>query len=176
MARPKDAETEAAIEDIPSNPDIPVLEKTELAPGWESEQPVLCIGGRTALDEAIAIMLAQLCNAHGLAARVEAPEALLTANIFRLDTAGIALVCLSYLAADSPAHLRFAIRRLRRKLPLARIMVGLWGQDAERAREISEAVKADLFVTSLRQAVQICVMEAKREDAVSVAETPMAHA
>jgi predicted PurR-regulated permease PerM len=175
MARPKDAEIEAAIEDIPSNPDIPVLEKTELAPGWQSEQPVLCIGGRTALDEAIAIMLAQLCTAHGLAARVEAPEAMLTANIFRLDTAGIALVCLSYLAADSPAHLRFAIRRLRRKLPLARIMVGLWGQDAERAREICEAVKADLFVTSLRQAIQICVMEAKREDAVSVAETPMAH-
>jgi predicted PurR-regulated permease PerM len=172
----KDAETEAAIEDIPRNPDIPVLEKAELAPGWQSEQPVLCIGGRTALDEAIAIMLAQLCNAHGLAARVEAPEALLTANIFRLDTAGIALVCLSYLAADSPAHLRFAIRRLRRKLPLARIMVGLWGQDAERAREICEAVKADLFVTSLRQAIQIYVMEAKRGDAVSVAETSMAHA
>jgi predicted PurR-regulated permease PerM len=176
IARTQDAEAAAAIEDIPSNPDIPVLEKAELAPAWQSEQPVLCIAGRTALDEAVAIMLAQLCNAHGLAARVEGPEALLTANIFRLDSAGIALVCLSYLAAESPAHLRFAVRRLRRKLPQARIMVGCWGQDAERAREIGEAVKADLFVTSLRQAIQMCVMEAKLPDAVSVAETSTAQA
>jgi predicted PurR-regulated permease PerM len=176
VARTKDAETEAAIEDIPSNPDIPVLEKADLAPGWQSEQPVLCIAGRTALDEAVAIMLAQLCNAHGTAARVEAPEVLLTANIFRLDTAGVALVCLSYLAADGPAHLRFAVRRLRRKLPQARIMVGCWGQEAERAREIGEAVKADLFATSLRQAIQMCVMEARREDAVSVEKTSTAQA
>jgi predicted PurR-regulated permease PerM len=175
MARTKDAETEAAIEDIPSNPDIPVLEKAELAPGWQGEQPVLCIAGRTALDEAAAIMLAQLCNDHGVIARVEGPEVLLTANIFRLDAAGIALVCLSYLSADSPAHLRFAVRRLRRKLPQARIMVGCWGQDAEHAHQIGEAVKADLFATSFREAIQMCVMEARREDTVSSASVVSAN-
>jgi hypothetical protein len=147
-----------------------VLERRELR-DWQSEQPVLCIGARTALDEAVAIMLAQLCSAHGLAARVEGPKALATANIFRLDSAGTALVCLSYVGNDSPAHMRFAVRRLRRKLPQARIMVGAWGQNEERAIQMAEACKSDLFGTSLRQAIQMSVMEAKARDAVGLVET-----
>jgi hypothetical protein len=178
VAVPEDAETAAAIETIPPHtyPEIPVLEKAELKIGWQSDHPILCIGSRTPLDEAAAIMLAQLCGAHGLAARVEAPQALSTANIFKLDAAGTALVCLSYLAAESPAHMRFAIRRLRRKLPYARILVGAWGQDVEHARRISEAVRADWFVTSLREAVRLSVMEAKADEDVVLGDQIAAQA
>jgi hypothetical protein len=48
--------------------DLPILRKEEL-PSINS--PVLCVAGRTALDEAAAIMFAQLCNVHGLRMRVE---------------------------------------------------------------------------------------------------------
>jgi hypothetical protein len=74
VAQTEDTEAVAAIEDIPpanSYPDTPVLAEAELAPEWRSGQPVLCLGGRTALDEAAAILLAQLSTAHELAARVE---------------------------------------------------------------------------------------------------------
>ena len=38
----------------------PVVERSELAPGWQVDEPILCIGGRTALDEAAAAMLAEV--------------------------------------------------------------------------------------------------------------------
>jgi predicted PurR-regulated permease PerM len=159
-----DAEAAAAVEEVPANdtyPDIPVLDKSDLAPEWGGAQPVLCIAGRTQLDEAAAIMFAQLCNVHGLAARVEGPEALSTANIFRLETTGVALVCLSYLGVTNPAQMRYAVRRLRRKLPLARIMVGCWVEDAAAAGQIEETAKADFVAPSLREATRICVSLAR---------------
>jgi len=81
-------------EDAPYE-DLPVLSKGELPSEWQSEYPVLCVAGRSFLDEAAAIMLGQLSTAHGLAARVEGAEALSTANIFRLETIGVAVVCWS---------------------------------------------------------------------------------
>jgi hypothetical protein len=63
-----------------------------------------------------AIMLAQLLEKHGLRARVVSADAIAISNISRLETSGIVMVCLSYLDIGSPAHMRYAIRRLRRKL------------------------------------------------------------
>jgi predicted PurR-regulated permease PerM len=156
-----DAEAAAAVEQIPAHPsypDIPVLQKADLAAEWSGENAVLCIAGRTVLDEAAAIMFAQLCKAHGLSARVEGPDTLSTANIFRLQTTGVALVCLCYVAATNPAHMRYAVRRLRRKLPQARIMVACWADAA--TAEIEANAKADFFASTLREATQICVASA----------------
>ena len=159
-----DAEVVDAVENVATKPmyqDLPVLEKSELAAEWQGEHPILCVAGRTPLDEAAAIMLAQLCNAHGLAARVAGAEALSTANIFRLETAGVAIVCLSYLDSANPAHMRYAVRRLRRKLPNARIMLGCWVDDAERAASLQEATKADMTAVTLRDATRMCVEAAR---------------
>ena len=161
-----DAEALAAVEGVPDNPvyaDLPVLQKVKLAPEWQGEHPVLCIAGRTPLDEAAAIMFAQLCNAHGLAARVEGAEALSTTNIFRLEITGVALVCLSYLDSANPAHMRYAVRRLRRKLPQAIIMIGCWNhhEDVARPDALREGAKADLFAATLRDATRHCVEASK---------------
>ena len=155
-----DAEAVAAVEQAPANhsyPDIPVLKKADLAPEWSGEPAILCIAGRTLLDEAAAIMFAQLCAAHGLPARVEGPEAVSTANIFRLETAGVAFVCLCYVSAANPAHMRYTVRRLRRKLPRARIMVGCWAADPGAKGDVEATATADLFASSLREATQKCV-------------------
>jgi predicted PurR-regulated permease PerM len=164
-----DAESVAAVEGVPVDPvsaDLPVLQKTDLAPEWRADTPVLCIAGRTPLDEAAAIMFAQLCNVHGIAARVEAAEMLSTTNIFRLETAGVALVCLSYLDATPAAHMRYAVRRLRRKLPQARIMIGCWASpdDAVRLEALREGAKADLFASTLREATRMCIEESRLHD------------
>jgi predicted PurR-regulated permease PerM len=160
-----DAEAVAAVERVASDTvyvDLPVLANSDLAAEWQGEHPVLCIAGRTPLDEGAAIMFAQLCVAHGVAARVEGAEALSTANIFRLETNGVALVCLSYLGSVNPAHMRYAVRRLRRKLPQAKIMLGCWSIEADRTASLLEATKADVVAHSLREATRICVEAAQR--------------
>ncbi|SEO19540.1 AI-2E family transporter [Bradyrhizobium sp. OK095] len=165
--RTVDAEAVDAVEAVApasDRPDIPVLDAAALAEQFRGENAVLCIGGRTLLDEAGAIMLAQLCRAHGVGSRVEGPEALSTANIFRLETSGVALVCLGYVGITSPAHLRYAVRRLRRKLPHASIMVGCWAEGVANIDELRETAKADLFATSLREAAQIVVSMAQGQD------------
>jgi hypothetical protein len=156
-----DAEAAAALETVPDvaiSSNLPVVRKDDLPPHWQGETPVLCLAGRTPLDEAAAVLFAQLSNAHGLAARVEPADALLTANIAGLSTAGVAMVCLSYLDASSPAHMRYSVRRLRRRLPTATIMLGCWAEniDKEALEELREAAKADLAAGSLREAMMIC--------------------
>lgn len=163
-----DAEAAAAVEAVatgPIYPDLPNLEKDQLPIEWQGDCPVLCVAGRTALDEAAGIMFAQLCNAHGLKTRVEGPDALSTSNIFRLQTDGVAMVCLSYLNASNPAQVRYAVRRLRRKLPRARILVGLWNgtADFEKATSVKDASKADEIASTLREATRLCI-EAARPD------------
>ncbi|MHC2286581.1 AI-2E family transporter [Bradyrhizobium barranii] len=60
-----DAEAAAAVEAAaaePIYPDLPILKRSDLPVEWQGDYPVLCIAGRTALDEAAGIMFAQLCN------------------------------------------------------------------------------------------------------------------
>ena len=45
---------------------LPVVDPAELAPGWEEPNAILCIGTRTPLDDAAAVMLAGLLEKHGL--------------------------------------------------------------------------------------------------------------
>ena len=156
-----DPEAAAAIEDA-SDPDlaIPVLSSSELSPAWQSPIPVLCVAGRGPLDEAVAAMLAQLLGKHGLNARIENAEAIASGSAVRLDTTGIVLICLSYLDVSSTAHVRYAIRRLRRKLPQATILVGCWDSDADK-RTIGDMVKADVVVAKLREALDCAVRAAR---------------
>jgi predicted PurR-regulated permease PerM len=156
-----DAEAAAAVEAVPDaaiSSNLPVVQKADLPLHWQGESPVLCMAGRTPLDEAAAVLFAQLSNAHGLAARVQPADALSTTNIGRLETAGVAIVCLSYLDAGSPAHMRYSVRRLRRKLPKATIMLGCWaeGIGKETLEELRETAKADTVAGSLSEAMMIC--------------------
>ena len=157
-----DAEASSAVDAVSKDAayeDLPVLNKDELPAEWRGQHPVLCVAGRSLIDEAAAIMLGQLSTAHGLAARVEPAEALSTTNLFRLDAGGVAIVCLIYLDANGPAHMRYAIRRLRRKLPKATFILGCWMQNKEPAvlEQMRDAAKADLVAASLGGAVKLCI-------------------
>jgi hypothetical protein len=164
-----DAEASSAVESVAenaANENLPILDKETLPPESQGEHPVLCVAGRSLLDEAAAIMLAQLSTAHGLAARVEAAEALSTTNIFSLDTSGVAIVCLVYLDASGPAHMRYSVRRLRRKLPSVTIILGCWLKEIEPAalESLREGAKADLVASSLGDAVRLCIEAAGVKD------------
>ncbi|MCP8937876.1 AI-2E family transporter [Alsobacter sp. SYSU M60028] len=130
---------------------------------WRGDAPVLCIPGRSPLDEAAARMLAHVLSDSGLPTRVEPAGSLTTARLFHLDPAGVALVCLSYLDTSSPGHMRYAVKRLRRRFPEARVMMGAWGmreEESDRREVVKQTVAADIFVTSIAEAAQLAVEEA----------------
>ena len=165
----EDAETGLAslstMDEMEEDP-LPILEPADLAPGWEEEDSVLCIGGRTPLDEAAAAMLAGLLTKHGLKARLAESEAISAGHIVSLDAAKTKLVCLSFLGiGSSSAQVRYLVRRLRRILPPGcMILVGYWAADAAGApvKALEETAEADAYATSLQQASEIAVNAARR--------------
>jgi predicted PurR-regulated permease PerM len=171
-----DPETSSTIESLDGTealkpiPDLPFK--------WEGESPVLAIAGRSVIDEAAAIMLGQLIGAHGLKTRIEGPDALLTSNVFRLETTGISIVCLVYMDADAPAHMRYAVRRLRRKCPKALIVLACCARDTDEGalESLRENARADLAALGLAETTRLCIDVVQRSDLGdrSKAENPSA--
>jgi predicted PurR-regulated permease PerM len=152
---------------------IPMLEG-ELAPGWEVEDAVLCIGGRTPLDEAVARMLAGVLQRQGLKARSLPSDAISAAHIVSLEASKTKLVCLSYFGASAhAAHVRYLVRRLRRILPEgATVLVGFWADEGGGAalKALQATADADAYATTLKEAARLCVDAARgHEDAKSEA-------
>ncbi|MBV9735573.1 MAG: AI-2E family transporter [Acidisphaera sp.] len=140
-------------------------DQSELPPEWRSEAAVLCLAGRGPLDEAASNMLAQLLRKHGLGARTLPFEAASRERIAAMDRQGVAMVCISYLEiSGSPAHLRYLLRRLRVRLPDAKILVGLWPAEDEVLKEdrMRAVIGADCYTSSLHEAVETCLDAARQ--------------
>jgi hypothetical protein len=153
-------------QDVPKHPSPGKVAAEALPPEWRTKAPVLCIAGRGVLDEAAASMLSQLLHKSGLKARVLPHEAASRLRIGALDGEGVSMVCLCYLEiGGAPSHLRYMLRRLRQRLPTARLLVGLW--PAEQAiltdDRLRAAVGADVYTSSLREAVEACLEAAKTD-------------
>jgi predicted PurR-regulated permease PerM len=153
-------------QDLPKHPAPGKVAADALPVAWRGHAPVLCIAGRGPLDEAAASMLSQLLHKSGLTARVLSHEAVSRMRIGTLDGQGVAMVCLCYLEiGGTPSHLRYLLRRLRQRLPNARLVVGLW--PAEQAiltdDRLRAAVGADVYTSSLREAVEACLEAARAE-------------
>jgi hypothetical protein len=84
------------------------------------------------------------------------------------------MVCLSYLDTSSPAHMRYAIRRLRRRLPRVNVLLGCWLFDGD-ATQLGEQVKAEAVAATLRDAVRQCVEAIKGLDQACPSPVPAAH-
>ena len=91
---------------------------------------VECLGARSELDDAAALLLAQLLGEHGFAARVTPARHWLTEPRLHpaaADERAPDVLCLSHVGETSPSRLRLLARRLRRRArgdtPL---VFGLW--------------------------------------------------
>ena len=146
---------------------FPVVERSQLAPGWVVDEPVLCIGGRSPLDEAAAAILAEVLKKRGLGAKALDPDAISAGHIASLAKTEAKLVCLSYLGLGAgPALIRYVVRRLRRILPQGTaIVVCYWHEEGNKAatKAMLETAEADGYATTLPEAVELCVKSAKGE-------------
>ena len=148
-----------------------IMDASKLLPAWHGETPVLCVSGRGPLDEAAALMMGQLMRKHGLGMRVVDHAAGWGAPINRVDADGVAAVCISYLEiTGKQTHLRYLVRRLRARLPNALIVIGLWpsADPAFRDAEMRQVTGADVYVGSLREAVNACLEASTRDADVAV--------
>jgi len=117
---------------------------------------IVCIAGRNELDEAAASLLVHLlCAEHSVRITEALPADGLVSDRYRSSLQDAAVICLSLISTRSPARARYLVRRVSRRMPRARVLVGLWGLDpSEIAATIATFAPHDIAVaTSLRDAV-----------------------
>jgi predicted PurR-regulated permease PerM len=172
--------SETAASTMAPDAKLPIVDAGQLAPTWQSTKPLLVIGAHTELDQAAATMFATLVEMHGIPTRVERAEMLAACNIADLDLSDVALMCVSSMDMKTPAHIRFAARRLKSRAPHAELLLGLWSAtDDKVGAELKDAVGARDFARTFHQAAAIILREAtaERECAARMTEeVSVAHA
>lgn len=160
-----DAEAGAAVEETTEAEgasDLPTLTDAQMKPAFRGERRVVLIAAQSILDEAAALMWSQILGKHGLATHVLSSDALASAQLSELARSNPALVGLCYLGTESGAHMRYAIKRLRRRMPSTSIVLAAFGAEA-RAPDAADVSLADRVATTLRTASQACLDESTEE-------------
>jgi len=104
---------------------VPLLER------WERPGAVLCIPGAGKLDEAAALILAQMLKRQGIGAVAETADALSMARFFSLDLSQAAAFCLCYVGKPSDAMIQYTVRRLSKRSKGGRIIIALLGNGSD---------------------------------------------
>jgi predicted PurR-regulated permease PerM len=116
---------------------------------------VVCMAARNELDEAAAMLLASLLRARGHLAYVFAADSPAALGGHPLALKDAAVVCLSLISTASAARARHIVRRLRRRAPRSRIVVGFWGIEAGAASPADRlsVTSADAIAMTLAEAI-----------------------
>jgi predicted PurR-regulated permease PerM len=131
---------------------------------WRTEGAVLCIAGRGPLDEAAATLLAHVLSKHGFGTAVVSHQSVSRGGVNPAQAQRAKMTCLAYLEiSGAPAHLRYLVQRLRRNLPSMPMVVGLWPVDdvIHRDEQARARLGADHYVVTLREALSVCLHEAR---------------
>jgi len=99
----------------------------QTVPPLGAAKSILCLPGQGQLDEAVAMMIVHLLERRGIGARFEPAGALSMSGFANWNAEDVELMCLCYVENVSAAQVRYAVRRIRRKIPDARIIVALLG-------------------------------------------------
>ena len=145
------------IDDLSDHKDSPELAGAAVpaAPEHGRAGRVLCIPGLGLIDEALAMVIAQLLERKEIVARAEEAGAWSKSRVASLDVNGVALICLCYMETPSPAQMHFAVRRLRRKAPASIILIALLGAPSAVDDEevVQTLVKLDLIKSTLHATI-----------------------
>jgi len=129
----------------------PNVDSTSELPGEWREERVLCIPGIGQLDEAVALVVADVLRKRGFGVRSEQAGSLSISRIFTLDTKDVSAICVCFIESASAAQIGYVVRRLRRKVPEAFILIALLGNHGlgEETEQLRQASKADAIETTL---------------------------
>jgi predicted PurR-regulated permease PerM len=132
---------------------------------WQAPRSILCIPGFSKLDEAAAIVLAQLLRRRGYGASAEQYDAMSVAKFFSLDLTGTEFVCICYADRPSNAKLHYAVRRLTKKTKSAYVMALFLGPAAEELEKVP-----GLSATTKTFATALDAVEQKAREASATSE------
>lgn len=152
--------------DAPEEPDIalPVLEEVAISPEWARENAVLCVAGRTALDEAAANVLASLLLKSGIGANVVTHTKTSPVHLRELNIEGVKLICVSMLdVKEKGAYTRFLVRRLKRAMPDTYILGAFWRMTSQdpNDRGLLAMIEVNGSAHSVREAYAKCLEMAR---------------
>jgi hypothetical protein len=102
---------------------------------WQASGSIVCLPGFSKLDEAAAIVLAQLLRRRGYGASAEQSDAM-SVSFFSLDLTRAELVCICYADRPSNAKLLYAVRRLTKKTKSACVIALFLGPAAEEVEKV----------------------------------------
>lgn len=128
---------------------------------WKSPKAVICIPGASKLDEAAAIVLAQLLQRRGVGAAAEKADALSMSKLFSLDLSNAKILCICYLEHPSDAMMHYAVRRIKRKGAGSNVILALLSDD-----RVGQADRVDgsLVVSDSFRLVIEAIANAARSD------------
>jgi predicted PurR-regulated permease PerM/GAF domain-containing protein len=118
--------------------------------------PVLCIAGRGAHDGAAGSMLSHMLDQRGIGARTAPASAVSPEMIGKLELSGIEVVFISYFHPAPQVYARYICRRLRRRAPDLKVILGCWNLPSEAGslEALATNLGADAVVTSICDAVR----------------------
>jgi predicted PurR-regulated permease PerM len=126
---------------------------------------VVCIPGTGRLDEATALVLAQLLRHRGTGAIAERTNALSMSKLSSPELANAALTCVCYLSQPSAAKIQHAVRGLSRTINGGRILITLLGTEA--AKPV-ESVSSGLVTSGSFRATLDAIIQATSEQPIDV--------
>jgi predicted PurR-regulated permease PerM len=137
-------------------------------PEWLPDCGIACLWGRGPFDKALASVLAQLLEKHGLKSQVGLASE--TSNVIKLGNPEVKVVCFSSLhIGRSSAQIRYSIRRMRGRFAQAKVLLCLWGDDLGELRGRDQAIDrdAECYAASFKDALDClrseeCLYEARR--------------
>jgi predicted PurR-regulated permease PerM len=123
---------------------------------------VLCIAGRSELDDLAAAISVQLFRKHGLHADLAGYDRFSRGRFGEVDLTGVTIICVvSFDAGESPPYLRNLLRRLHQRAPGAELIVGLVFAESELQGEV--LVRTSSAAVSFKELVDACVAAARRQ-------------
>ena len=123
---------------------------------------ILCIAGRNELDEAAALLLVHLLRLEHPCTIAEAlPAEALKADRYHSSLEEAMVICLSLISTQSAVRARYLMRRLQRRAPRARVLVGFWRLDPGDLEATVATIDRPntIIVTSLREAAASLVSD-----------------
>lgn len=108
-----------------------------LSERWERPGAVLFIPGAGKLDEAAALILAQMLKRQGIGTAAETADALSMSRFFSLDLSQAAAFCICYVGNPSDAVIQYSVRRLSKKSKGGRIIIARLGNESSAATPAS---------------------------------------
>ncbi|WP_417584609.1 AI-2E family transporter [Pelagibacterium sp.] len=137
----------------------------------EDDARVRVFGGKTELDQAMALMVAERSRALGYAAQVMAPVALRKEGIAQMDLSQTDVVCLCYLGDKPDVYARYAARRLKRIRPELVVIAAYFHPDYQTRQAERTADEIDVVVHAIGSA-ELAIAQAVGGDERPLSDSP----